>query len=84
MFYYIQGTLVHLENDFAAIEAGGVAYKINISKTTYPEISASVGDETLLYTYLNVKEDIMELYGFATDEELELFRLLFSVSGIGP
>lgn len=84
MYYYIKGILVHLENDFAAIEAAGVAYKLIISKTTYSELTASLDSEVLLYTYLNVKEDIMDLYGFASEEELEMYKLLITVSGIGP
>ena len=84
MYYYIKGTLVALENEFAALEASGVAYKLLISKSTYSEIASSMNETVKLYTYLNVKEGIMDLYGFASEEELEMYKLLITVSGIGP
>ena len=84
MFYYIKGTLVALDAEFAAIDCSGVAYKILISKTTYGELTSSLNDTVKLYTYLNVREAVMELYGFYEEEELEMYKLLITVSGIGP
>lgn len=84
MFYYIKGKLVKLVGDFAAVDCGGVCYKLGISGSTYSAIAPMLGATVQLYTYLNVREDVMELYGFATEEELELFKLLIGVSGVGP
>lgn len=84
MFYYVKGKLVTLANDFAAVDCGGVAYKLWISGSTYSAIAPKLEGNVLLYTYLNVREDIMELYGFATEEELDLFKLLIGVNGVGP
>ena len=84
MFYYINGNLVHLAEDFAAIDCGGVCYKLCISGTTYTALAPSFGKASKLFTHLVVREDVFELYGFATEEELEFFRLLIGVSGVGP
>lgn len=84
MFYYIKGKLVKLAGDFAAVDCGGVGYKLWISGSTYSALAARLGGEVLLYTYLNVREDVMELYGFSTEEELSLFKLLIGVNGVGP
>lgn len=84
MFYYINGTLVNMGEDYAAIDCGGVCYKLWISGTTYSAIASKLGAKAKLYTHLNVREDVMELYGFATEEEQELFKMLIGVSGVGP
>lgn len=84
MFYYINGKLVKLAEDYAALDCGGVCYKLAISGSTYSAIAPLFGGNVLLYTYMNVREDVMELYGFATEEELGLFKLLIGVSGVGP
>ncbi len=84
MFYYIKGKLVTLANDFAAIDCGGVCYKLWVSGSTHSALAPHYGGEALLYTYMNVREDVMELYGFATEEELGLFKMLIGVSGVGP
>ena len=88
MFYYISGKLAHLETGVAVIDAGGVGYKLTISGTTYdampPNRSVKEAPNVLLYTYMAVREDGIELFGFATKTELEAFKLLISVSGVGP
>lgn len=84
MFYYIKGTLVTLGTDFAAVDCGGVCYKLQISGTTYSKAAGLLGKEALFYTHLVVREDLMELYGFATEEELDMWKLLIGVSGVGP
>ena len=71
-------------DDFAAIDCGGVCYKLNISGTTYSALASKLGAAAKLYTHLNVREDVFELYGFATEEEQDLFKLLIGVSGVGP
>lgn len=88
MFYYISGKLALLEAGFAVVDAGGVGYKLTISGTTYEALphNRSVTDPPTvkLYTHLAVREDDIELFGFATEAELSTFRLLITVSGIGP
>ena len=84
MFYHIKGELVYVDSAFAVIDACGVGYKLNISLNTYNEISKELGQEVRLLTHLQVREDAVELYGFYTSEELECFKLLTSVSGVGP
>ena len=82
MFYYLSGTVAHVEPYLAVIDCGGVGYACRT--TTYTLSGLKKGDKGKLYTYLNVREDAMELYGFATQEELNLFQQLIYVSGVGP
>ena len=82
MFYYLNGTVAHMGPYLAVIDCGGVGYACRTTNTTQAQLR--VGEKGKLYTYLNVREDAMELYGFATQEELNLFQLLLSVSGVGP
>jgi len=82
MFYYLNGTVAHMGPYLAVIDCGGVGYACRTTNTTQAQLK--MGDKAKLYTYLNVREDAMELYGFATQEELNLFELLLSVSGVGP
>ena len=87
MFYYIKGGLALLDQSFAVVDAGGVGYKLTISGTTYSALPHTAGKElpeVKLYSHLSVREDGIELFGFATLEELNIFRLLISVSGVGP
>ncbi len=87
MFYYINGNLTHLENGLAVLDVGGVGYKLTVSGTTYdamPPRNASNPPLVRLFTYLAVREDDMELFGFATQAELSSFKMLISVSGVGP
>ena len=82
MFYYVNGTVAHTEPHVAVIDCGGVGYMCHTP--TYTLASLKKGEKAKLFTVLNVREDAMELYGFATQEELNLFKLLTSVSGVGP
>jgi len=88
MFYYLCGKLTYLENAFAVIDVGGVGYKLTVSGTTYDAMPASrsVKDPPTvkLFTYMAVREDGIELFGFATETELSTFKLLITVSGVGP
>lgn len=88
MFYYIEGKLAHLDYGFAVLDANGVGYKLTITQTTYeampPHLSVSEAPIVRLYTYMAVREDGIELFGFATESELEAFKLLITVSGVGP
>ena len=82
MFYYLNGTVATLENDLAVIDCGGVGYACYTTTNTLSRLR--VGGQQMLYTHCNVKEDAFDIYGFATKEELNLFRLLLGVSGVGP
>ena len=88
MFYYIKGTLAHLEPTFAVVDAGGVGYKLTISATTHdtmpPHLTGNTPPEVKLYTHMAVREDGVELFGFGSHEELSAFKMLISVSGVGP
>ena len=84
MFYYLSGTLALLTDDTAVIDCGGVGYKLTVPASTVGKIASKQNAAVKLYTHLAVKEDAMDLYGFATEDELDLFRKLLSVSGIGP
>ncbi len=88
MFYYISGSLVLLEPGAAVIDAGGVAYRMSISQTTYEALPKTTlrdaPQRATLYTYLVVREDGVELFGFASLEELSAYRMLLTVSGVGP
>lgn len=82
MFYYVSGIVAHVAPHLAVIDCGGVGYAC---KTTTMTLSAlSVGKASKLYTYLNVREDAMELYGFVSENELNCFEMLIGVSGVGP
>ena len=82
MFYSLRGKLINVDNLSIAVECGGVGYKCNITQNTLNELPA-VGEEVFVYTHLNVREDAMELFGFSKLNELNCFRLLTSVSGVG-
>ena len=66
------------------IDCGGVGYKFTVSATTFSKIAGHIDETVKLYTYLAVREDAMELYGFASEEELDAYKMLIGVSGIGP
>lgn len=83
MIYNLNGKLTYVDPAFIVIECGGVGFKCFASTTTITSIS-TVGTNVNVLTYMSVKEDSIDLYGFATQEELNAFKLLISVSGIGP
>ena len=81
MYEYISGTLDELSPAYAVVEAHGVGYYLNISLQTFSVIEGA--ESVKLYTHFVVREDAQILYGFASRQERELFRLLISVSGVG-
>ena len=83
MFYSLSGTVVAVEGSSLAISCGGVAFQVLTSFGTAKKIG-SVGAEATVYTYLSVREDALELFGFADREELSCFKLLIGVNGVGP
>lgn len=82
MFYSLRGKLICSEQNFVVIECGGVGYLCYTSTTTQGQLS-QLNCEAKVYTHLVVREDAMELYGFATTKELDCFKLLITVSGVG-
>ena len=82
MFYYVNGPVAELEAGLAVIDCGGVGYAC--ATTNYTLSQLKKGERAKLYTYLNVREDAVELFGFASQSELRSFKLLIGVSGVGP
>ncbi len=83
MLYSLRGKLIHAEPRVAVIECGGVGFRCQITMTTARALPA-LGAEATLYTIMNVREDAIELFGFAEQAELECFKQLTSVTGVGP
>ena len=83
MIGYIEGKLSVKTPAFIVIDIGGVGYEMHISLTTYNQIGKA-GEKLKILTYLYVKEDKLDLYGFATEDEKGFFKTLISISGIGP
>lgn len=88
MFYYISGKLAALDPAYAVVDAGGVGYKMTITQNTYnsmpPHLTVKEAPTVKLYSYMAVREDGVELFGFISEEELSAFKLLITVSGVGP
>ncbi len=82
MFYSLTGKLIHNEPAFAVISCAGVGYKCSISMNTQKHLP-SIGKETTLLTHLQVREDSFDLFGFIEQSELDMFRLLINISGVG-
>lgn len=88
MFYYICGKLAYLDPSTAVIDAGGVGYKFTITQNTHqaipPHLSVAEAPTVKLFSYMSVREDAVELYGFISEDELSAFKSLITVSGVGP
>ena len=82
MFYYLNGTVAELEPNLAVIDCGGVGYAC--STTNYSLSQLKKGSPAKLFTYLNVREDGVDLFGFTSQAELRSFKLLLGVNGVGP
>lgn len=83
MIYSLDGTLTYFDQNFAVVSCGGVGLKCFTTLTTLQSLPG-VGKPVQLFTYLSVREDALDLYGFATTAELDCFKLLISVNGVGP
>ncbi len=83
MIYSLKGTLIHKEPFLAVVECGGVGYACRTTLATSSQLE-SVGKEVSVFTYLHVREDNVELFGFYTKQELNCFKMLITVSGVGP
>lgn len=82
MLATLNGKLIIKELNYVVIECGGVGFKCFVTQTTHFKIG-NVGDNVFLHTYLSVREDALDLYGFSDSSELEMFKLITSVSGVG-
>lgn len=82
MIYSLRGNLIVMEQGFSVIECGGVGYKCQTSLNT--QKCLKLNSEVTLFTYMSIREDACELFGFATKAELQCFKLLISISGVGP
>jgi len=82
MFYYLDGTVAEILPNLAVMDCGGVGYACKTTNNTLAKLKK--GQRAKLYTHLNVGEGVFELYGFAAQNELNSFRLLIGVSGVGP
>lgn len=82
MLAYIKGSLEIKNNDYIVIDVGGLGYKVNMSKRALESVG-NIGDKVKVYTYYRVREDDISIFGFNTNEELRMFELLLSVSGVG-
>ena len=83
MYAYLKGTLEEITEDNIVVEAGGIGYNVKVSTTT-ADLLPGLGSEVKIYTYTLVREDTFSLYGFLTRDDLEIFKKLITVNGIGP
>ena len=84
MIYHVNGTLEYCEIGFCVIDCEGVGYKLTVSDNTFSAICSHVGEKEKLFANLQVREDGIELFGFKTHDEMQAFKMLITVSGVGP
>lgn len=82
MFYYLEGKTAIIEQNMAVIDCGGVGYAVNTTAHTLSRLK--IGEKARVYTYVNVKEDAFDIFGFASMNEKHSFEMLLGVSGVGP
>ena len=82
MFYYLNGTITHMEANLAVVDCGGVGYACHTTMKTLAALK--MGEKAKLFTYCNIKEDAFDVFGFVSQTELNCFKLLISISGVGP
>ncbi len=83
MIAFVKGEIEYIALDYVVIEVGGLGYNVFVSSRVIESLP-KIGAEVKLYTYMNVREDAMQLFGFKTRDELEVFKMLITVNGIGP
>lgn len=83
MISFIKGELNYIGNNFIILETGNIGYEIMVPQSVIVDLP-KVGEEAKIHTYMYVREDAINLYGFITRDDLEIFKLLITVSGIGP
>lgn len=82
MFYYLRGQVALIELNLVVLDCGGVGFSVNTTTNTISRLH--VGEEARLFTHCVIREDAFDIYGFAQKQELETFKLLISVTGVGP
>lgn len=82
MIYSVKGNVIHTEQNLAVVECGGVGYSCRTTLNTLRDIT--IGSAVTLYTYMSVREDAIELFGFSSLKELNTFKLLININGVGP
>ena len=82
MISFVRGTAVDMTENSVIVEAGGIGYEIYMTGTDLSQIH--MGEEVKIHTYFNVREDAMQLYGFRSKDDLQMFKLLLGVNGVGP
>lgn len=82
MIAFVKGIVDYIDENYAVIDCGGVGYKVFMSPASLSVLKT--GEMTKIYTYLKVAEDLFDLYGFLTSEEIKMFKMIISVSGAGP
>ena len=82
MIAFVRGTAVDMTENSVIVESGGIGYEIYMTGTDLSQIH--MGEEVKIHTYFNVREDAMQLYGFRSKDDLQMFRLLLGVNGVGP
>ena len=84
MIYHVNGILEYCEPGFCVIDCAGVGYRLTVSDNTFSAICSHIGEREKLFANLQVREDGVELFGFKTNDEMQAFKLLITVSGVGP
>lgn len=84
MIYSLQGTLTLIENNFVVVSCGGVGYKCFTSFYTQNQLMSKINESVTVYTHVSVRQDAIDIFGFSSKSELECFKLLTTVSGVGP
>ncbi len=82
MIAFVRGTAVDMTENSVIVETGGIGYEIYMTGTDLSQIH--MGEEVKIHTYFNVREDAMQLYGFRSKDDLQMFKLLLGVNGVGP
>lgn len=83
MFYSITGEILFVDENSVAVDCNGVGFRCSVTFNTLKQLGP-IGSKATLYTHLNVREDAMELFGFFDKQEMDCFKLLISVTGVGP
>lgn len=83
MIYHLSGELILLDGQYAVIECAGVGYYLHITNTAAGSLEGRIGEQVKVFTYLAVREDAVELFGFSTERELDCFKMLIAVNGVG-
>lgn len=84
MIAHLKGKIAYARGSYVVVDVNNVGYKVHLSAYTFGKVAGKTGRETDIYVHTHVREDTLALYGFLVEEELEMFELLLSISGIGP